>query len=365
MSQENTKKFGTNENSEIQKSNTDNKQVMEELDVQYVDERTIIISPVKNYSNFRKINIATLGKKKEVIGSSIKSSQILSSNIGEISKYFPSIIGVSPTSPDFVASVKGWLNNIQFIIGDKDVTLDTSFIYDKKSDYEIIQKKEDAINEAFDRVDRTNLELLKKALQIKINALNDLESSKYQYGYPRNIEEYLMYRHCLLYNDVAKDIALINSNPNIRFYIKDKAKEEIKAKHIIEQKKKALATYIKLEGTNEQFDSVFVAICVYNGTDLTQAMFKDRSEKSKIVMDFVNEYPDKFNKLVDDNKLGLKSFIELLIAKGELVRSDYNQQISTVDGTFIGKNINDAVAWFENPANKDLRASYEHKSKMI
>ena len=61
----------------------------------------------------------------------------------------------------------------------------------------------------------------------------------------------------------------------------------------------------------------------------------------------------------------IKSFIETLISRGELVRSEFNQQISTADGSFVGSNMNEAIAWFENPKNSDIRTAYENKLKLF
>ena len=82
-------------------------------------------------------------------------------------------------------------------------------------------------------------------------------------------------------------------------------------------------------------------------------------------MDYVNSYPDKFNKLFADKNIVTRAFIETLIVRGELVRSDFNQQISTADGTLIGSNMNGAVAFFNNPDNKDMKDLYENKLKMF
>ena len=196
-----------------------------ELEQEYIEERYVTISPVHNYSNYRRVNMKAMGHKRETIGSSIRSTQILSSNAEEVNAYFPALIGISPSNPEFITRVKTWLSNIQFTVNEEEVRLDTTFIYDKKSDYLVIKAKEDKINSDYEKVDRANTARLKEALKRKIDALNALESSKHKFGHPRNLNEYLMYRHCLLYNDVAKDTAFINSDPTIRFYIKDAAKE--------------------------------------------------------------------------------------------------------------------------------------------
>ena len=315
----------------------------ESLEREYVDKRSVTISLVHNYSNYRRVNMKVLGQKKETIGSSVRSCQVLSSNAEEVNAYFPALIGLSPNNPDFITRVKAWLSNIQFNINENDVTLNTTFIYRRKADYLAI----------------------KDALKHKIEALNTLESSKHKYGRPENLENYLMYRHCLLYNDVAKDIALINSDPTLRFYIKDEAKEAEKAKKLTEQKTKAMKHFVELNGTDAKFNAVFIAMCVARNDNLAEAMLKDRSEKVSMLIDYVNSNPDKFNRLVEDKNIQVKAFIETLITRGELVRSEFNQQISTADGTFIGSNMNEAIAWFENPNNKDIRTAYENKLKLI
>lgn len=337
----------------------------ETLEQEYLDKRSVTISLVHNYSNYRRVNMKVLGQRKETIGSSVRSCQVLSSNADEVNAYFPALIGLSPNNPDFITRVKAWLSNIQFTINENDVNLNISFIYNRKADYLAIKEKEDRINDEYDKVDRANMSAIKEALKRKIEALNTLESSKYKYGRPENLENYLMYRHCLLYNDVAKDIALINSDPTLRFYIKDEAKEAEKQKKLTEQKTKAMKNFIELNGTDAKFNAVFVAMCIFRNDNLAENLLKDRSEKVSMLIDFVNSNPDKFNRLVDDRNIQIKAFIETLIARGELVRSEFNQQISTAEGTFIGANMNEAIAWFENPDNKDTRTAYENKLKMF
>ena len=180
-----------------------------ELEAPYIDKRIVTISLVHNYSAYRRANMKVLGHKKETMGSSVRSCQIFSSNAEEVAAYFPALIGVSSTSPEFITRVKAWLSNIQFAVNDNDVSLNTSFVYNHKRDYLEVKKEEDRINDDYERVNRANTDEIEKALKVKINALNTLESTKYKYGHPENLEEYLIYRHCLLYqrlHDVRRDI---------------------------------------------------------------------------------------------------------------------------------------------------------------
>ena len=337
----------------------------ESLDKEYIDKRTVTISLVHNYSNYRKVNMKVLGQRKETIGSSVSSCRVLASHKGEVEAYFPALIGLSPNNPDFITRVKSWLSNIQFVINEEDKSLNITFIWNKKSDYLEFKAKEDKIDEEYSRVDRANTSAIKEAVKRRVEALDTLESLKYQYGHPQNLEEYLMYRHCLLYRDVAKDIALINSDPNLRFYIKDEAKEAEKQKKLTEEKMKAMRNFIELNASPSKFNAVFIAMVASRNESVSEAMLKDNNEKTTMLMDYVNNSPEKCNKLFGDKNVVTKAFIETLIVRGELVRAEFNQQISTADGTFIGSNMNEAVAYFNNPNNKDIKAVYENKLKLF
>ena len=337
----------------------------EDLNKEYVDNRTIIISLVHNYSNYRKVNMKVLGQRKETIGSSITSCRVLSSNSGEVNAYFPALVGLSPNHADFTSRVKAWLSNIQFVVNENDVPLDISFVYNTKKDYLDFKKKEDAIDEEYAKVDRTDLSAIKKAIKKRVDTLNTLESEKYKIGHPVNLEQYIIYRHCLLYRDVAKDTAIVNSDPSVRFYIKDEAKEAEKQKKLTEYRMQAMRNFIELNASPTKRNAVYVAIVASRNENVSEALVKTDSEKTSYLMDYVNTHPDKFNKLFADKNIVTRAFIETLIVRGELVRSEFNQQISTADGTLIGSNMNGAVAFFNNPDNKDMKELYENKLKMF
>lgn len=337
----------------------------DELLKPYVDNKSITISLAHNYSNYRRVNMKTMGLRKDVIGSSINSSKVLCSHSKELEKYFPALLGISSNNPNFVSRCRTWLNNIQFAVNNEDVQLNVSFRYDKKEDYLRISEAERKIEEEYNKVDRANFAALKEALKIKIKKLDELESTKYLYGVPDSIEEYYIYRHCLLYSEVAKDPAFINSDPTIRFYIKDEAKETEKRKKLVDARIKAMNNLAELYSSEKKFDSVYVAIIAYNRENIMEAINKSRTDKTDYVMNFANNQPDKFNMFVADKQVETKALIETLIARGELFRSEYNQQITDINGNHIGANMNDAVTYFNDPANQDIRTGFENKLKLL
>lgn len=336
-----------------------------ELEEPYLDKREVTIAPVQVFSAYRNANKASIGPRKTVIGSSIRSSRVLSSNKGEVEAYFPELIGISPSNQDFTTHVKAYLNNISFNVNERGSVLNVSFYYNHKKDYLNIKAKEDKINAKRDTAPRNNIKALKEAIEEWITEINELESSKYRFGRPENIEQYLIYRHCLLYKEVAKDIALINSDVSLRFYIRDENKEAERAKRLIDERKKAMRNFLAMEASDKKVEAVYIQMIVSTGGTVGEAIMKSKDEKTSALMSYLNENPDKFNAIYEDKNVEMKAFIEALIARGELLRPEFNQQISTADGTFIGSNIGEAVAYLNNPNNASVLETLKNKYKLF
>ena len=337
----------------------------EDLSLPYIDRRTVTIALVRNYSLYRKQNDKELPKRRDYIGSSLKSSRMLSSNKQEVEAYFPNIVGVSPNDPSFVQRVKQWINNIRVAVDELGTTLDISFNYNTKKDYLTFKKEEDKIEDEYLNADKSTLTNLKEALNIKITKLHDMESKKYAVGSPLDVNQYLIYRHCLLYNDIAKDIALVNSMPNIRFYFKDDKREAEKLKKYRTEVLKAKANFVKCSENDNLFEAVYVQYCALNNRPIMPSLAKDRIEREMELDKFSSDEPIKFNAICTDKDIELKATIEKLISKGELIRSLYNQNISSPTGEFIGSNIKEAVAYFKDPNNTSIVNAYYNKLKNI
>lgn len=347
-------------------STTNSQPVYSEDDLEeYTDVRKVTVMLVKNYSLYRKANDKVLPKRKDFIGSSVYSSRILSANQEEINTYFPNLIGLSPNDPNFVARVKQYLNNIRIPVDELGRTFDVSFHYYKKKDYRYICAEEEKIERAYQAVNRQDISKLRAALKEKITRINALESSKCTIGYPINVEEYLMYRHCLLYNDVAKDMALINSDSNIRFYFRDDQKEAEKLRKFRLEVNRAKTNYVACLADDNLFDSVYIQFCVANNMPVISSLAEDKLDREIKLDRFSSEEPVKFNKIFINKDVKLIADIELLIARGELVRSEYNQNIIMPDGDFIGANMTEAVAWFKNIANTSAVNALLNKLKNI
>lgn len=351
------------ETQEVVKTAQQEKQ--ENLDAEYYEVKSVTINLVKNYSLYRKANDKALQKRTDYLGSSVYSSRTLSSNKAEVETYFPNIIGLAPNNENFVTRVKQYLNNIQVKIDELGKTFDTSFHWKHKRDYYDFKKREDKINAEYDSVPRNDTIKLRDALKNKINQLNALESEKYKYGYPNNVEDYLIYRHCLLYPDVAKDVAFVNSDNNIRFYFKDDQKEQERLRKLRNEVTKAKTNYVACLADDDLFEAVYIQYLTYAGIPVLSGLAEDKLDKEIKLDDFSTKEPKKFNKIFNDENLKTKALIEKLINRGELIRATYNQNITTPSGELIGANMNEAVAWFKNPDNTSAVNAYVVKLKQM
>lgn len=353
------------EENKVDKTLTARQEKDEELDKPYSEKKTISIALIQNYSLYRKANDKVLPKRRDYIGSSVRSSRTLAANRGEVEAYFPNLIGLSPNNENFVTRVKQYLNNIQVHVDELGVTFDCSFEYEKKRYYLDIKHREEEIENKYKLVNRQNTKELKDALDAKIIALNELESTKYKFGKPVKVEDYIMYRHCLLYKDVAKDTAIVNSDPNIRFYFKDDNKEKELQQKLRIDINNAKRNYVEVIGNKELFEAVYIQYCVLNGLPIVSSLLEENIDKETKLDKFSIAEPVKFNKIVNDKDIKIKSFIEMLISRGELVRSQFNQNITTQDGEFVGANMKEAILWVKNPNNENVIAAFKNKLKYI
>ena len=359
---------GNDENNQAPKADkvlTSKEQKQEELDKPFTYKRTITVSLIQNYSLYRKANDKVLPKKRDYIGSSIRSSQVLASNRAEVEAYFPQLLGISVNNENFVTRLKQYLNNIQVPVNELGVTFDCSFRFNHKRDYFAFKAREEEIEMAYKKANKQSTKDLRAALAIKINDLNNLESEQYAVGSPVNITDYILYRHCLLYRDIAKDTALINCDPFVRFYLKDDAKDKERQQKLRQEINNAKRNYIEVIGDDEVFDAVYIQYCVVAGLPIVNSLLSERMDKENQLDKFSTSEPVKFNSIVKDRDLRIKSLIELLIARGEFVRSKFNQNITTQDGEFIGANMKEAIAWAKNPENENVLAAFKNKLKYI
>lgn len=337
------------------------------LNNNYTEIRKVIIALTSDMgicSVYRQINSRHIPDRHDSIGASCTSVRQITSNAKEMAAYMPSLIGCSANDMKFSEKVTKWFNNMAIPVPPDGKELDCSFQWERKQDYIDYKQREEAIISEYEKADKSNSKLLKEAVNVYVTKLTGLESTRYQYGRPTNLDHYLAYRHCLLYPDVAKDILMVHFNPAIRFYIKDEEREKARLKRVQIQANKARRNYLDAIDNPAKFRAIFVCYCANNQLDVIDNLLLDETIQQKMLDDFSIKEPEKFNKLFNNNNLEVQAFIEEAIAKGELVRSEVNQTVLSPEGAFIGANMKEAIAYFSNPENADYKKALETKIKL-
>ena len=336
------------------------------LDRPYEEKKKVVIALISDIdiaSVYRKVNSEHIPDRHDNIGSSIMSVRKLMASSGEMEKYMPTLLGIAANHPDFVMRVSKWFNNIAVFVGSDGYEFDCSFNWRKKSDYIEYKRLESIIEDEYDNTDKSTPKLLKDAIKKRIDALHDLEATRYLYGMPVNVSDYLIYRHCLLYPDVAKDIQLVHFDNRVRFYIKDENKEAARAKKRQQYANQAKRNYLEIIDDKNKFKDIFVCYCAALNLNILSNLNQESAIKERMLDEYASKEPEKFNKLFNNRNIHLQALIEEAIAKGELLRSSVNHNIMTPEGNFIGGNMKEAIAYLLNPDNADFKKTLEIKIK--
>lgn len=308
-----------------------------------VPKKVTILTKDSESAYFRK-NAKYMPESKNRIGSSITGVSRMRSNPAELAKYMPMLIGIDSNNPKYNELVEAWFNNISVIISDGGKNLEIGFNYDKESDYIRIKALEDDIYKEFESAKKVNSKDRNAAFELRTNKLIELEKTKYRYGLPINLADYMLWRWCLVYGDVAVDVSLINVAGHIRFYIHDADREKYKSEVQFATRNKAMALYVKLL---EEPDKASNILWVYRQGALDVSTL-DKTDKYMMLSNLANSEPNKLIAIYDDKDLDIKATIERMINSGILKRLENSNVIVDENNDIIGNSTDEAIVFFKN-----------------
>jgi len=310
-------------------------------------------------SAYFKRNAKFIPEGKVKIGSSINGVNRLKSSMDEMAVYMPVLLGIDRNNPKYNESVDLWFNNISRVVPERGLTLQIGFTYNNDNARKTIEDIEESIYERYNRASKTTSKDRNKAIETRDAEIINLEKTKYKYGFPINVSDYLLWRYCLVYGDVANDIAVINMAGGIRFYIYDAKREEYKEKIKWEIRKKASIIYVKLF---EMPDTVDNMLWTDRGNQVDIVNLTDM-DKYKMLENMYKANPADFIKLYEDKNLETKSIIERMIHFGILKRLENSSVIVDENNDIIGNNIDEAITFFKN-IERNKAAITRFKSKL-
>jgi hypothetical protein len=306
-------------------------------------------------------NVVALDEAYRIISSASKPVAEMVKNGDEMKSLMPSILSLSNTSSNWDSAVKEYWDSIFVKIDDMGKPLEVGFVYD----YSDVTKRNNidkAVKEIKEFANVKDDESLMKLLKSTDKDGKSVipENTKYLYATPIEIADYLLYRYCLVYSLVANNIADVDKSPRIAFYLYSKGEIENTRKKQSQLEDKAMQKYMNLIADKTNIDNVLLVL----DEDIKGV---DEDDKHMILKRIYKENPNKFIEAVDDKLLIMKAEIKKLINAGIFNVLSNSEIIVDADNPelVIGKNISEAISFFNLDTKKAKVAEYRLKYKSL
>mgnify|MGYP003525915766 FL=1 len=271
----------------------------------------------------------SLADHQYFIGSSLRGDDVLrgldviDSETGEDEekRFLPSILGVNPNSEAWHKATKDFWSNISKRVpnGNIGLELEIGFEYPDKSQAESVQKEIDNL------ISNKSIESFSKEDMISIC------KEKQRKGNPINLENYILFRYCLVYGKVANNITTIYNSPKIIFYIYFSNLENKKKLSERNLKQKAR---LKVDAIEEDSLKVNSILRIFEKT-----VSENIIENLTVLDELVNVRPQEIINLLDDTDFEIKAYIENCIFMQLLRRIPLTGQIYYGETDLIGNNL--------------------------
>jgi hypothetical protein len=250
----------------------------------------------------------------------------------EESEYLPRVLGISSKSVDWETVLKNYWNNIRKMVPDtsRGLELEIGFSYE---------------NEEHKNLGET---------AVGIDELSCQHRQKY--GKPINVEDYVLYRYCLRYPDVAKSIDDVHKSNRIRFYIFTQRAENRIKHDKVQVRRLAQVKLQEIWGDRPLIKNI---LSVYERFDVT-----DEIEQDVILDELVSSDPEKFLSIVTDPQLQMRSFVQKCLREGTLTRIGNTEGIKC-DGVVLGYNVEEVVASLESSKYSDLKQRLQIRMRAV
>lgn len=313
-----------------------------------------------NNSAFRTVNMKTLVGVNRKIGSSRSGVNKMLANSAEQEAIMPNILGADPKSPsaNWNKLLADYWNSLSIDIPYGGKELETGWVFNFYN-----PKKESAIEKLSDKVKSVkDSDSLAKHVMSKIP-----EEQKYLYGDPISPQDYMLWRYCLVYRDVANDFEDVDKSGHIRFYLIEEGQLEIKRKAKFVTKKISMEEFIKLADDSDKVENILY-IAISDGkvprpdNSLTALDDTDKLMKLEALQ---SEEPDYFVSLCKDKHLTTKALIEKYVFFN-IFRKLPNTSIivdATDPGIVIGNSIDEAISFVTNEVNSNAMKEYSARYK--
>lgn len=302
-------------------------------------------------------NVLNSGTEPKRIGSAVTSVNLMISKGEEMRVLMPSILGADPLSSklDWEQAVKNYWHgySVDIPIGGRE--LDISWNID-----------------ILDPAKKDNIEELRKSTKKELKTDKELrdylfsqgkdgktvvpEEYLFRYATPANVEDYLLWRYCLVYRRVLNpdaDPAILDRNPDIEFQLYDPNITRVASQKALKSRQLAMSAYLDVLSKADVKDNL---LWVFGDNP---AVLEEYDKDAKLEHYYLNQ-PNRFLEVYNDKNLNTKSTIERYISADLLYRLPGTGIVVDKEDTSVvlGNNINEVVAYFANPTNKEVVSRY-------
>jgi len=345
-------------------------------------------------SSYAAANEEGLDEPSRNIGSSISGVQKMLSNSEEQIALMSSVISISPGDSGWAKALSKYWQSLSEEILPTGKELEIGFIYDssdltkmayitnindKLPEDKKLETDEDIKNYVAGRLlgvdvrfktdmakanklaGQAGLQAKKTAYDIKYDLIWKIEAEHYKFGTPINVSDYLLYKYCMVYSQVANELSLAEKSPNIRFYLHSEAEIKLAKERKHKADKDRMNVYIDTIKSVSKVENVLYAL---NKGDKVRSI-KDDTDLFILLEEVSKDRPAAFVAAAKDKNLVIKGTIEKYIATGILRRLDNTQIVvdATDPGIITGNSLEEAVSYFASKKNEAIVSEYNAKYK--
>lgn len=228
----------------------------------------------------------------------------------EEARFMPTLIGIGPNHPDWEQRLNDFWHSFRRLVPYPQLELDTSMEYRDE---------------------------------------NDL-------GTPVNHRDYITWRYCQVYSNVANSRATVNKAKHIRFYLHSDVEEAAYLERLQTLKDTAFGLRLQVAEDEKKRKAVLMVI---DGT----VPLREIDQKLRLAQ-LTDKDPNQFIEVVKDSNLLLKSFIRRCVNAGVIVNPP-DTTLYLYDSTSIGQTLDQAVAFLKDNHNAVTKEEIQSKLKKV
>ena len=325
--------------------------------------RKVIILKKNKTNSYQMANVKVIdaNSNPEIIGTSISAVNAMTSSGEEMKMVMRPILGLSPDSPDWDKAVKNFWNDVCEYIYGIGKEIEIGFSYDISDESKQLYIKGDTLKSIVGLpITIKTDEQLATYCEAKLREpKSTFYKEMWKYATPLVLEDYLLYRYCMGYRDVANDHNNVNTQPHIRFYIFD---DEVAKKIVAADAKVKKDVTIALYGLYSDRDALLDVLYAFESS----AVSETEVDQDIAIEKYAHDVPVEFLAFVNDKNLTNKAMIYKYIRAGILSKTPLSTHILDSDSKDpLGKDFDETLLWFKTPTNAGTVDAYAKRFKEL